>query len=183
MVPPHPPNRRKVRRKTTYAINMIFHKLYRNPLWQLLKQFSKFISSGVCYVTIIGGMVDKKSIIFEVFWKYRSKFLIFLHVIVLARSYRILVINIKSLIIDGLATLETSLKVPILVVFWQFWAFSSFFVLVQAFILSHWFVYVNSSMYVLLREVRDFSWHQVVSQYSKQCRPDFCVICPLAWPF
>ena len=38
----HPPNREKIRKKkTAYAIKIIFYKCHQNPLGQLLKQFSK----------------------------------------------------------------------------------------------------------------------------------------------
>ena len=68
---------------------------------------------GVCHVTIIGEMVYKKYMIFEVFEAYLSEFLIFLYKIFLvARSYRVLVINMGALV-----TLERRLKVPILAVF------------------------------------------------------------------
>ena len=69
-------------------------------------------------MTIIGGMVYKKYTIFEVFGAYLSEFLIFLpENFLVARSYQVLVINIKSLIMGALVILKTRLKVPILAVF------------------------------------------------------------------
>ena len=50
----------------------------------------------------------------------------------IARSYRVLVINIKSLIMGDLVTLETRLKVPIFAVFWRLWTFFELFVLAWA---------------------------------------------------
>ena len=47
----------------------------------------------------------------------------FMKSFLVVRSYRVLVINIKILIMGALATLETRLKVPILAIFWRFWAF------------------------------------------------------------
>ena len=77
---------------------------------------------GACHVTIIVGMVYKRSIIFEAFWEYLGKFLIFFRkIFFVAKSYLVVVININILIMDALVTLETSLKVPILAVFYDFW--------------------------------------------------------------
>ena len=59
---------------------MTFHKCYQNPLRQLLKQILEALSAfGACHVTIIGGVVYKKSMIFKVFGVYLWEFLIFLH--------------------------------------------------------------------------------------------------------
>ena len=37
-------------------------------------------------------------------------------------------------------------------------------------------------MYVLSHVMKDFSWYQVQSHQSIQCRPDFRKICSLVWP-
>ena len=112
---------------------------------KLLKQFSKLLSAlGGCHVTIIGGVVYMKSMIFEGFWKYLNDFwYFFTKSFFIARSYPVLVINIKSLIICVLCTVKTRLKVLILAVFWRFWAFSEPFLLAQAFSLGHWFFTKN----------------------------------------
>ena len=51
--------------------------------WETFKKFSKLYEPqgllGICYVTIFGRVVYKKSMIFEVFGAYLSEFLIFLH--------------------------------------------------------------------------------------------------------
>ena len=77
--------------------------------------------------------------IFKVFGVYLSELsLIFLHEIFLVvRSYRVLVTKIKSLIMGALLTLETRLKVPILVIFLTIGAFFELSVLAQAFSLGH----------------------------------------------
>ena len=72
-------------------------------------------------MTIIGGVVYKKSMIFKVFGVYLSEFLIFLHeTFLVVRSCRVLVTNIKVLIMGALVTLETRHKVPILGIFDNF---------------------------------------------------------------
>ena len=40
-----------------------------------------------CHVTITGGVVYKKSMIFEVFWEYLSEFLMFFHEILMLVSF------------------------------------------------------------------------------------------------
>ena len=67
---------KKFVKKTANGIKKIFYKCYQNPLWQVLKQFSKLSALGACYVTIIGGVVYKKFMIFKVFGVYLSEFLI-----------------------------------------------------------------------------------------------------------
>ena len=48
--------------------------------WTTFKTIFEALSAlGVCHVTITGGMVNKKSMIFKVFGVYLSEFLIFLH--------------------------------------------------------------------------------------------------------
>ena len=54
-------------------------------------------------------------------------------------------LNINILIMGALVALETMLKVPILAIFWRFWAFLEQFVLAQAFSLGHWFFYEKLS--------------------------------------
>ena len=70
-----------------------------------------------CHVTVIGEMAYKKYKNFEVFWEYLNELLIFLH--------EFFAVNIKSLIISVLGTLETGLKVSILAIFDDFAHFSS----------------------------------------------------------
>ena len=81
--------------------------------WETFKKFSKLYEPqgllGICYVTIFGRVVYKKSSRFleqisGSFWYFFTKsFLV-------ARPFRFLAINIKSLI---MITLEAKLKVPI----------------------------------------------------------------------
>ena len=65
-------------------------------------------------MTIIGGVVYKKSMIFKVFGVYLSEYFFFMKSFLVVRSYRVLVINIKILIMGPLVTLGTRLNVPIL---------------------------------------------------------------------
>ena len=48
--------------------------------WTTFKTIFETLSAlGACHVTIIGGVVYKKSTIFQIFLEYLSEFLIFLH--------------------------------------------------------------------------------------------------------
>ena len=49
-----------------------------NLLDRFYNNFRSFMSSGVCRVNNIGGLVYKKTMIFEVFGEYLSEFLMFL---------------------------------------------------------------------------------------------------------
>ena len=50
--------------------------------------------------------------------RYLKEFSIFFHeILMVARSYRVLAVDIKSLLISALGSLETRLKVPILAIF------------------------------------------------------------------
>ena len=78
--------------------------------------------------------------IFEVFENTSEKFrYFFMESSLIARSYRVQLINIKILIMGALVTLETQLKVPILVVFWRYLAFFELFLLAKASSLANWF--------------------------------------------
>ena len=73
-------------------------------------------------MTIIGGVVYKKSMIFMVFGVYLSEFLIFLYeIFFLVRPYQVLVININILTMGALVTLEMRLEIPILEIFDDYW--------------------------------------------------------------
>ena len=75
---------------------MIFCAM-ENLLDRFYNNFRSFMSSGVCRVNNIGGLVYKKTMIFEVFGEYLSEFLIFAHkVCLVARSYRVLVTIVES---------------------------------------------------------------------------------------
>ena len=64
--------------------------------------------------------------IFEVFKAYLSEFSIYFHEIcMVAKSYQVLAVYIKSLLLSALVSLERRLKVPILAIFDAFWHFSS----------------------------------------------------------
>ena len=94
-------------------------------------------------------------VIFELFKVYLREFSIFVHEIVLvARSYRFLATDIKSLIVGALAK---RLKIPILAIFDDLWGFSrcpfSISLLSGIMILLRQF----SPIYALSNVIRDFS--------------------------
>ena len=103
-----------------------FSKLYQlwgPSTWPLLEGWytrSPWFSGGLEHITMS-------------FWYF------FVKSSLIARSCYVFVINIKSLIMAALVTLETRFRVPILAVFWGFLAFFKLFVLAQAFSLGHWF--------------------------------------------
>ena len=137
---------------------MWFLQVSPKSSWSTFKTIFKTLSAlGACHVTIIGGKVYKKSMIFEVFWECLGEFLIFVREIFLvARSYLVCCDNIKSLIKGAPVTLEMRIKFPILAVFWRFWLFFELFVLAHAFSLGHWFFTKIGSMYILSHLGRDF---------------------------
>ena len=58
---------------------ILFLQVLPKSSWTTSKSiFETFSALGACHVTIIGGMVYKRSMIFEVFWEYLGKLLIFL---------------------------------------------------------------------------------------------------------
>ena len=87
--------------------------------WTTFKTiFETVLALGTCHVTIIEGVVYKKSMIFEFSCEYLSEYVTFLcKIFLVARSYLVVVINIKTLTMGALVTLETRLKLPILAVF------------------------------------------------------------------
>ena len=138
--------------------------------------FETLSALAVCHVTSIGGVVYKKSKIFDVFGAYLSKLLIFLHeIFLIARSYQVFVINIKI-------TLDTRLKVSILAVFWWFWAFFELSVLTQDSNLGHTLI-LFLKMYVLSRVVRDFFMISNSEPQAIQSKPDSCKSALWSGPF
>ena len=117
-----------------------FFKCYS---WETFKTIFEILSAlGACLVTINGGIVYKKSMICEVFREYLCEFSSLLREM-------FFVSKILSSCYDKQPNFEcrcssypgTRLKVPILAVFWRFWAFLELPVLAQAFSLGHWFFY------------------------------------------
>ena len=96
---------------------------------------------GAYHVTIIEGVVYKKSMIFKCLRISKRVFDI--------SSWNLFDINSKSWIIGALVILETRLKFLIWAV--GFWTFFEVSVLAQVFSLRH-----LCSMYILSRVVRDF---------------------------
>ena len=81
---------------------------------------------GACHVTIIGVMVYKKSKTFEVFLRISPRFFILLmKSFLVARSYVIIAMNIKILIIGSIVTPGNEAQSPFLAVFDNFGHFSS----------------------------------------------------------
>ena len=75
-----PPKRKKIRKKTGKFNQDDFLLVLQKSSWTTFKTIFKALSAlGACHVTINGGVVYKKSMIFKVFGVYLSEFLIFLH--------------------------------------------------------------------------------------------------------
>ena len=94
-------------------------KGYKNALGQLLKQFSKLYQAwGTVTRLLLEGWCTQNTRFSRFLENISASFLYFLIKSFLVEiSYRVLVRNIKYLIIGILVTLETRLKVPILAVF------------------------------------------------------------------
>ena len=76
----HPPNRKKIREKKANVIMMIFLQVLPKSSCTTLKTIFETLSVlQAYYVTIIGGVVYKKSMIFKVFGVYLTEFLIILY--------------------------------------------------------------------------------------------------------
>ena len=113
--------------QTENTNNMIFVSIIKILLDNFYKNFQNFISSGGLsrdhyFRSAIHEIHDFRFFLRISQWVFDISSLI-------ARSYRVLVINIKSLIMGDLVTLETRLKVTIFAVFWRLWAFFELFVL------------------------------------------------------
>ena len=105
------------------------------------------------FFSLCGIFRGKRKIIaiFEVFRAYLREILIFCQwIFMVARS------NIERLLVSALLSLETRLKVPILVIFWQCLAFFKLFVLAQSFDQEQWFLLKFSLIHALLRVIRKF---------------------------
>ena len=75
-----PPNRKKNREKNGKCNQYDFLQLLPKSSWTTFKTIFETLSAlGACHVTITGGVVYKKSMIFKVFGVYLSISLIFLH--------------------------------------------------------------------------------------------------------
>ena len=94
-------------------------KCHQNPLGQLLKQFSNSISSGNLSSDHYWRDGIQEIHNFRGFWELSWPLIfIFLHdILFVAKSYLVVVINIKFFIMSALVTLETRLKALILTVF------------------------------------------------------------------
>ena len=79
MVPP-PLTEKKFEIKNGKCNQNDFLLVLSKSSWTTFKIIFEALSAlGACHVTIIGGVVYKKSVIFKVFGVYLSEFLIFLH--------------------------------------------------------------------------------------------------------
>ena len=85
--------------------------------------FETLTALGVCHLTIVGEVANKKNTMLKVFRGYC------LGVI----SYRVLAVNIKSLIINAFDNLETRLTVQFWPLFYDRKHFSSFLVWYKSF--------------------------------------------------
>ena len=95
----------------------------------LLANFEKFQCSGshrkLSHDLFLTGV--KNNLWFSRFFKHIAESFnsFFMKLVLISRSYRIRTIDIKVLITSSLVILETRLKVPILVIFDDFWRFAS----------------------------------------------------------
>ena len=71
------------------------------------------------------------------FWTTRRVLIFPREILLVAKSYKVLALNIKSMIISAVDTLEMRLKVPILAIFWRLWAFFELSLVAQTFSLGH----------------------------------------------
>ena len=120
--------------------------------------FPKFylLNFEILFIALVGmtSICQGKRIlaIFEVLWAYLTEFLCFSWNFSIARSYRVIVVDINILTINGLDGLLTRLKVVILDLFYTFQA--------VCFSTSHYprllIFYKNSKMHVLLRATMDY---------------------------
>ena len=75
-----PPKRKKIVRKNGKSNQDNFLQVLPKSSWANFKTIFEALSAlGICHVTITGGVVYKKSMIFKVFGVYLSESLIFLH--------------------------------------------------------------------------------------------------------
>ena len=108
-------------------------------------------------MTVIMGVICKKFMIFEVFCEYLIKFFYFFSWNFFGSNILSSCCdNIKILSMGALIILEDTLKVPILAVFWRFLTFFELSILGKPLVLNTVMLWTISSMYVLLRVVRDF---------------------------
>ena len=78
-----PPNHRKNRELNGKCKQSNFVQVLPKFSWTTFKTFFETLSAlGACHVTIIGGVVYKKSMIFKVVGVYVGEFLILFHEIV-----------------------------------------------------------------------------------------------------
>ena len=131
---------------------MILYKCDQNPLRQLLKQFSKLYQlwGPVTWPALEGWYT--RNIWFSRFLEYISAsfWYFFMKSFLVVRSYRVLVINIKILIMGALVTPWKEAQSPDSGRFLRFLAFFELFFSAQVFSLAQWFFHKkNGSMYVL----------------------------------
>ena len=120
---PGPPNRNKIREKRQMQSICFFTSVTKILSDNFQNNFRNLISSGGLLRDII-WVVYKNPWLSRFFKNISASFwYFFVKSFLVARSYPFLVININILIIGALGTLETRLKVPILAIFWRFWAF------------------------------------------------------------
>ena len=105
-------------KRNQYDFSQVLSKFSETIFRTILETFSAY------HVTIIRGVVYKKSMIFEVFWEYVSKFLVFPHeIFFVARSYRVLVIKSKKSYCGCFSYPGNEAQSPVFGDFWRFWAF------------------------------------------------------------
>ena len=106
-----------------------FYKSYQSPLGQILNHFSKLYQLlGLATSPLLEGWYIRDPWFARFFENITAIINISLWIFLVARSYLVVVINIKISIMNALVTLETSLNVSILAgFFYNVWLFSSCF--------------------------------------------------------
>ena len=115
----NPPNRRNIHGKNGKCNQFEFLQVMSKSSWTAFKTIFETSPSLEPFTwPLLEGRYTRNPWFFRLLGNIAASFFIFVREIFLvARSYRVHVITIKSLIIGALVTLEMRLKVPILAVF------------------------------------------------------------------
>ena len=136
----HPPNHGKIREKPGKCnhYNFLLVLSSKSYLTAFTTIFETLSALGVCHVTSIGGVVYKKSMIFEVFGAYLSEFFIFLREIFFGSKILPSSCDKHQNFDYGCSRYPgNEAQSPDFGHFWRFWAFFG------AFSLGHWFLMEN----------------------------------------
>ena len=144
MVPP-PLTEKKIVKKNGKCNQDDFLLVLLKSSWTTFKTIFETLSAlGACHVTIIGGVVYKKFMIFKVFGVYLSEFLIFHHEIFFGCKILLSSCDKHQKFDYGCSSYPgNEAQSSDFGHFWRFLAFFKLSVLAQAFDLEQWFFYEN----------------------------------------